>query len=244
MPIANVHCGPLLLVFAILVLPGAAAAQSGTSLSDPDTATPPALAAPVPAPVPPLPGEQETEAPEPIAPQDPDDASDEGGPSFGASFAHAAGGFGIGAAIGAGLGLAITATTTCPEDSRECFEHFTLGTALGMAAATPLGPALAVWAFGQAQGGTGNLFATVGGAYLGAGIGIGAGMLIAGAGGESVAVTLGPVLGALMAMLGATVGYQLSSLDSDEDAEPEAVSVLPTLSIDVEGVAAGVTGSF
>jgi len=171
------------------------------------------------------------------------------GPSFGSSWGHAWGGFGIGVGVGALAGGAVAAAATCGGgDGWMCPIFFMAGAGMGAVALSPFGAALATWGFGERNGGTGNFFAALGGAYLGAGLGAGVTALMVAAGGDAAAY--GPLLGAIVGVLGMTLGaaggYQLTS-HGGREAEAQASTgptLLPTLDVSGTGGTAGIAGAF
>lgn len=167
--------------------------------------------------------------------------------SFGRSFGHSWMGFGIGAGVGAAVG-AIAAEASCDNDW-SCGGRFMLGVAIGAPVTAPLGAAISVWAWGDARGAGGNFFASLAGAYLGGGLGFGLSMLMAQTNDMFTIITamwLGPVLGTVLANLGAAAGYHLSRSGSEEAGGAPSAVVVPTLAPteDGRGGTIGVVGMF
>lgn len=182
------------------------------------------------------------------APTTRDDAEEHNGPGFGASLGHAAAGFGIGVGAGGLVGGALGFAACGGSDW--CVLGGMLGAGFGALSLAPAGAALGTWGFGEMQGGTGNGFAALGGAYLGAGLGVGLSALFVSEGEGAWAATLAPALGVVLSMLGSAAGYQITShggrAEADAGASAVQVSVLPTLSPteDGQGATVGAVGTF
>ncbi|MFK7984624.1 MAG: hypothetical protein AB8I08_01250 [Sandaracinaceae bacterium] len=173
------------------------------------------------------------------------DTSENDGPSFGASLGHAAAGFGIGTGAGGILGGAI-GFGICGGDGF-CSVVGLYSAGLGAIALAPGGAALGAWGFGELSGGTGNAFAALGGAYMGASLGAGLSVWFASEGEGAWAAAFAPALGVVLSMLGAAAGYQLSSHGGRADASDASQAMaLPTLSPteDGQGATVGAVGRF
>jgi hypothetical protein len=176
------------------------------------------------------------------------------GPSFGASFGHAFAGYGIGVAAGALTGGAI-AGAAC-NDGGWCVLAALFGGGAGAILAAPFGAGLATWGFGELSGGTGNAFASIGGAYLGS---------VAGAGLTAALAQLEPTFGTSLGVaaavvltnLGAAIGYQVTSHGpreapadradrADRADHADRAVLVPTVapSADGRGVTLGAAGLF
>jgi hypothetical protein len=168
-----------------------------------------------------------------------------GGPSFGASFGHAWAGFGLGSAAGALTGGVIGAAA-CGNGSL-CILAALLGSGAGAMLTAPFGAGLATWGFGESSGGTGNAFASIGGAYLGSGIGVGLTALLAQLE-PTFGSTLGVAAGIVLTNLGAAIGYQVTSHGSraPDDAGSDGATIVPVAapSSDGHGFTAGAAGRF
>ncbi|MBX3271461.1 MAG: hypothetical protein KF729_14435 [Sandaracinaceae bacterium] len=165
------------------------------------------------------------------------------GPSFGASWGHAAGGFGIGLGVGAFAGSAIGLGACANQDAWTCPIFMVLGASLGGGGLAPFGAALATWGFGERAGGTGNFFAALGGAYLGAGLGLGVSTIFGLMGEVGAAAIVGPVFGAIATTFFSALFYQATSRGARApDERAEGVSLVPMLAPVDGGATAGVAG--
>ncbi len=170
-------------------------------------------------------------------------------PSFGSSFGSSWAGFGMGVGAGGLIVGGITLAATCPNNSRGgCGAPGLAGAVMGALVVAPFGAALATWGFGERRGGTGNFFAALGGAYLGAGIGVGIGALIMSSDWElnGVGMVIGPIIGVILTNVGAAAGYQLSSHGSQDDGGEVAqgITIAPMLNPVEGGGTVGVAGMF
>ena len=231
----------LLALALVLTLPATVSAQDGQALGAP------VLRAPEPAP-------RSTS----VSVLDPELSGQVGlrlgdtAPPFEASFGHAFAGFGMGFATGAILGGA-TVGLACQDGGDVVFcPIMAMGTSFfGGLTLAPLGAALATWGFGSHDGSGGNFFASLGMAYLGAGVGVGISGVFIAANQPALALILGPVLGMVLTNLGAALGYELTTnpdaqIDLDEPPPSPTVMVIPTLAPteDGAGATAGVAGIF
>lgn len=230
----------LIVIATVLALPSFAAAQVAGALGDPSGAS-----------VPPPPttssasGEARTAIdPELVTLRDPtiDDAPPRN--HFGHSFGAAWGGLGVGAAVGV-LGGAAIGAAACESDWG-CGGAAVTGSAIGAAAIAPLGAAILTWAMGDGRGGTGNFFATLGMAYLGGGFGAGLGGLLSLELGAGFGVAVGIPTGVVLAILGAALGYQITSHGPAQDDAARGPTVLPLAGAtdDGQGLTLGALGAF
>lgn len=159
-------------------------------------------------------------------------------PGLWGSHGHAWAGFGLGVAAGMIGGTLIGVAATCDGSSApECLPA-TLGWGLiGATAIAPLFAGLATYVVGESRGGTGNVFASIAGAYLGGGLGAGLGALV-GIVDVGWGVVVGAVVGAFLTNFGAAIGYQLSS-SGDETSDRAGLAPFFSPAPSGSGVVAG-----
>lgn len=168
------------------------------------------------------------------------------GPDFGTTFAHSLGGFGLGIVGGAMTGSMMGCASLAVFGG--CIIGLLYGAPAGAVFLSPFGAAFGAWGWGETTGGTGNFFASLGMAYLGAGIGGGAAALITHATQSGWGAVLGPVIGSVLTVFGATIGYQITSHGGADDVlrPPDTLVWTPTLAPTDrnDGATVGVAGVF
>lgn len=250
--VPSAHGMRTLMIFAVLSLPAAASAQAAGALGDPTGAAP--VVTPEGYHYPGLPEASPAQPPSYLS-LDPERAPVAAlrdrprGVRFGQSFGHAWMGFGLGAGVGAAVG-ALATELGCSDDF-SCGSQWAIGAAVGGATTAPLGAAISVWAWGESRGAGGNFFASLAGAYLGGGVGVGltAAMFESRDFGLALAAMfIGPVVGSVLANLGAVIGYHVTASGPDEQTSSDgptpafAPTIAPTE--DGRGATVGAVGVF
>jgi hypothetical protein len=147
-------------------------------------------------------------------------------------------GFGVGTGAGSLVGFAAS-FAICQSDPI-CLIIGLIGAGIGAATLAPLGAGIGAWGLSETGGGSGNAFAAVGGAYLGAGVGVAVAAAVWNVN-PSAALIAGPLIGFALANVGAVLGYQLTQGDPSEHA-----FVMPMLNVaeNGDGVVLGAAGAF
>ncbi|MGE0785633.1 MAG: hypothetical protein AB7S26_08085 [Sandaracinaceae bacterium] len=172
------------------------------------------------------------------------------GPGLAGLYGYAWLGLLAGGGAGAGLGAAIGASIFYEESSGDVFligpvTGGLLVGAIGAPSVAPFGAALAVWMAGNGQGGTGNFFASLGMAYLGAAIGFGSGILLGFATNDGLlSAPIGAALGVGLATFGAALGYDVSRSGERRTSESESATFIAPYITPTERSDGAVVGVF
>jgi hypothetical protein len=219
------------LLLALLLVPGPARGQTPEESPEPppDTLSPPPLT-----PAEEAPPEAPTEEPAPSS--DGPLQAPPGGSSTGRIFLELLGGGTL--VILAGYATLSITSDSCNGDFGGCLVASFLLTMASATAAAPLG----VYLTGTLLDGQGSIGSTFLGSLIGAGVGLGSGLVLALSGVGGTLLVFGvPVF----ALTGSVIGYELSATDVRSGATASGMRVVPTLGTTRHGgLVGGLVGSF
>jgi len=144
------------------------------------------------------------------------------------------------------IGAASAGVDTLDEmDMGRAIEDVMLGGLIGTAIAFPLGSALGTWLVGDDTGGSGQPAGPIVGSLLGAGVGFGVGAAIGFATeGPEVGGIVGGISGGLLSLLGAVIGYELTSGPHPTASARSELRAAPFLAPSRDGLLVGARGTF